>query len=376
MSSIESSKKRSSENLESFVSTIDTFTLKSTDTMSLRVPLSPKRSFENVSSFSSSSTDSPKRIKSEEKKSNTTEMMYKRPQPPRRPVPHSPPRLNVLKPENSDKEEIEAKFSISKSLKEPLYLSSARILNTPENSSEESFESHNNDENDDDSIDKMTSRLKSTSQEDTKLRLSITRSEGGVGTSIPTNFFNNLRSVSEPIASSTAHRTSSSKKNGVKLMQGLMKEKQRKESRTTVRTSNVIDALRIQTAERGTSSCTLCGNLHNPRHSRVCIMCYSPMCRSCKKVNMMKLAKKSWVCQNCVSCVKIQFPIQDSHCCVCTLEKCRTSRSCLLCKKHFCEVCKKEHMFKLAPTKWICNKHSMKDAFLNLRREVLDSSLS
>lgn len=331
--------------LDTFVSSKDTFTISPSLRLKSRIPLSPKRKLrENSTSFS------PKRKISIERKVEKENKEYKRPQAPMRPVPHMPPKISIVKPEQKNEDEIEAKFSISKALEQPLYLSSARILNTPENSSEESFESRED-------ILKLKSPIQS--QEDTKLRLSITRSEGGIGTSIPREFFDSVESqdmnkVDSPIPTP-------------------IQNKAKEDSATTVRTSSVIDALRIQTSDRGTSSCTVCGVPHNPRHSRVCIMCFRPMCKQCKKRDMVKLAKKSWVCQACVSCVKIEFPIQDDLCSQCSVPKCRRSRSCVLCKKHFCEVCKKEHMLKLGSTKWICHKHSMKEAFLNLKQKVSDN---
>ena len=124
-----------SMSLDTFVSSKDTFTISpGASSFRLRTPLSPKRKLrENSTSFS------PKRKISIERKVEKENKEYKRPQAPMRPVPHMPPKISIVKPEQED--EIEAKFSISKALEQPLYLSSARILNTPENSSEESFES-------------------------------------------------------------------------------------------------------------------------------------------------------------------------------------------------------------------------------------------
>jgi len=320
-----------------------------------RVVLSPKRK-NTSSSLQKKDLFSPKRKKSilggdTREKENC--LVYKRPQAPQRPMPHMPPKINILsiEVENSDEEEIEATFSISKSLREPLYLSSARILNTPENSSGESFEFHED----------LKSPMKS--EDDVKLRMSITRSSGGIGTSIPREFFDSVDGNSQD-KKETDRRISTPP---------VQSDEKKMDSATTVLTSNVIDALRIQTSDRGTSSCTVCGKSHNPRHSRVCVMCFRPMCKKCKKLNMVKLAKKSWVCEQCVSCVKVEFPIQNDFCSVCTLPKCRRSRSCALCKKHFCEVCKKEHMFKLGTAKWICHKHSMKEAFLDIKQNVSDT---
>ena len=140
-----------------------------------RVVLSPKRkntssSFKKIRSLSKRK----KSILGDTRGRKRIVWSYKRPQAPQRPMPHMPPKINLKRPdeEDSDEEEIEATFSISKSLREPLYLSSL-ILNTPENSSGESFESHED----------LKSPVKS--EEDVKLRLSITRSTGGIGTSIP-----------------------------------------------------------------------------------------------------------------------------------------------------------------------------------------------
>jgi len=347
-----SSNADSSEFFDTFV-TVDTGLGSSDDGSRVgggRVFLSPNRkiSSQDKESFS------PKRKKSiDSQEKENRPKAYKRPQAPQRPMPHMPPKINILsiEVENSDEEEIEATFSISKSLREPLYLSSARILNTPENSSGESFEFHED----------LKSPMKS--EDDVKLRMSITRSSGGIGTSIPREFFDSVDGNSQD-KKETDRRISTPP---------VQSDEKKMDSATTVRTSNVIDALRIQTSDRGTSSCTVCGKSHNPRHSRVCVMCFRPMCKKCKKLNMVKLAKKSWVCEQCVSCVKVEFPIQNDFCSVCTLPKCRRSRSCALCKKHFCEVCKKEHMFKLGTAKWICHKHSMKEAFLDIKQNVSDT---
>lgn len=405
--------KTSSTCLESFVSTNESFSAFSpsmritTPTMtssssahhSLKTqarspPLSPKRNLQ-LKLTSSSKSISPKRRKSTSSSvsspsydkenddsstildedeitfSSSSSSEYTRPKPPKRPMPKSPslPVKNVVNGSVTTRKRIssvQATCSISDELCDPLYLTSARILNTPENSTDESFEIHeasvSNDKQDKKHFEKDDSetsrrRISSTHSEDEALRLSITRSTGGIGTSVPRTFFNQIGDDEIFTSPKTAAETTTA-----------VRKKERK-----VVTSGVIDALRIQCSDRGTTACDICGSDHNPRHSRVCIMCFSPMCQKCKKINMVKLAKKSWVCSRCLNYVKIQFPIRNTLCTVCDASKCRRSRSCLLCKKHYCEVCKKSHMFKLGTAKWICHTHSMKDAFWALKKCVLDS---
>ena len=107
----------------------------------------------------------------------------------------------------------------------------------------------------------------------------------------------------------------------------------------------------VKIATMTESPCVECGAKHDA-HSRDCIKCNRSHCIKCKKTRMFKLGKKTWVCTSCKP--QIRGLIGLNPCSVCNAPHDDHSRACVRCQKSHCVKCKKTHMTKLRPKTWVC----------------------
>lgn len=285
---------------------------------------------------------------------DTNESSSSRPRPPDRPtsapftlpitpIPDSPSTNidDIFLVRNDAISPIKADVSMTASLEYPLYLSGARILNTPTRG--ERLSTLEDSKEDSESLSTSEShRSVRLSVSDEKLRFSITRSLGGIGTT--------------PI-----HLSDSSERHA-----HLDDESQaeRNPDDTESFTSTVARAMSLQEASTSNVSditCVSCGEKRDAGHTRFCLVCCEPFCKTCKKKKMKRLSKKAWACLSCVERVDTKEKGEELFCNRCgSVQSSRGhDRHCLLCRRHFCEVCKKKAMFKLARKEWVCHTHAV-----------------